>query len=147
MTSDPIRPHKVTEPPRNSVSDAADDRVGYGHPPQHSRYRRGQSGNPSGRPKGRRSFRKDVAVALDALSGGEGRKSKQQRIAENLVDDALARNPVALKILAPILLTLDDGETDREEAVTALQQTLIEDFDHREASTKLPDGGDNEPND
>ena len=31
-------------------------RVGYGNPPLHSRWRPGQSGNPSGRPKGRRSF-------------------------------------------------------------------------------------------
>lgn len=28
----------------------ADDKVGYGKPPKHSRYKKGQSGNPKGRP-------------------------------------------------------------------------------------------------
>ncbi len=148
MTSnDPIRPRNEIEPaaPRNSASDSA-DRVGYGHPPQHSRYRPGQSGNPSGRPKGRRSFQKDIAAALDAPSPADGGKTKQQMLAENLVNDALDRNPVALKIVAPIVLALNDEEKDREEEVTALQQSLIQDFDHREASTESTDGGKNEPN-
>lgn len=30
--------------------------VGYGRPPRHSRFRPGQSGNPKGRPKGRKNF-------------------------------------------------------------------------------------------
>jgi hypothetical protein len=137
MTSnDPIRPRNETDPAAPRA-----DRVGYGHPPQHSRYRPGQSGNPSGRPKGRRSFKKDMAAALDALGRAEGGKTKQQLLAENLVNDALARNPVALKIVAPIVLALDDEEKDREEEVTALQQSLIEEFDHREASTDSTDGG------
>jgi len=149
MTSnnEPVRPNNETEPAaaRNSASDSA-DRVGYGHPPQHSRFRPGQTGNPSGRPKGRRSFKKDIAAALDAVSRAEGGKTKQQTLAENLVNDALAGNPVALKILTTILPALDDEEEDREEEVTALQKSLIEDFDHREASTESTDGGKNEPN-
>jgi hypothetical protein len=31
---------------------SSDDQVGYGKPPRHSRFRKGQSGNPRGRPKG-----------------------------------------------------------------------------------------------
>ncbi|SLN72147.1 DUF5681 domain-containing protein [Oceanibacterium hippocampi] len=34
---------------------AADYEVGYGKPPAHSRFRKGQSGNPRGRPKGARN--------------------------------------------------------------------------------------------
>jgi len=148
MTSnnEPVRSDNETEPAaaRNSASDSA-DRVGYGHPPQHSRYRPGQSGNPSGRPKGRRSFKNDIAAALDAPSRADGGKTKQQAFADILVNDALAGKPVAQKIVAPIALALDDGEKDREEEVTELQQKLIEDFDHREPSTESTDGGKNEP--
>ena len=34
---------------------SSDDQVGYGKPPRHSRFRKGQSGNPRGRPKGSQS--------------------------------------------------------------------------------------------
>ena len=42
-----------------------DDPVGYGHPPRRTRFQPGRSGNPKGRPKGRRSI--DVMLH-DALS-------------------------------------------------------------------------------
>ena len=32
--------------------DGADYEVGYGKPPKHTRFKKGQSGNPKGRPKG-----------------------------------------------------------------------------------------------
>ncbi len=39
------------------ASDGDDDeQVGYGRPPRHSRFRKGQSGNPKGRPKGAKSM-------------------------------------------------------------------------------------------
>ena len=34
---------------------SSEDPVGYGKPPQHSRFKKGQSGNPRGRPKGSQS--------------------------------------------------------------------------------------------
>jgi hypothetical protein len=45
----------------------ADDdyETGFGKPPKKTRFRKGQSGNPKGRPKGARNFKSDV---LDALS-------------------------------------------------------------------------------
>jgi hypothetical protein len=43
-------------------SDETTYRVGYGKPPLHSQFRKGQSGNPRGRPKG--SFGKGRANAL-----------------------------------------------------------------------------------
>jgi Family of unknown function (DUF5681) len=42
-------------------------KVGYGKPPLNSRYKPGQSGNPSGRPKGAASFRSDFAAELGEL--------------------------------------------------------------------------------
>src|SRR5262249_32672718 len=38
--------------------------VGYGRPPEHSRFQPGQSGNPAGRPRGVRNIRTDVQRTL-----------------------------------------------------------------------------------
>ena len=42
------------------MTDAADDtsrqKVGYRNPPQHTRFKPGQSGNPRGRPRGQRNL-------------------------------------------------------------------------------------------
>jgi Family of unknown function (DUF5681) len=40
--------------------------AGFGRPPQHSKWKPGQSGNPKGRPKGTRNFKTDVQAMLQA---------------------------------------------------------------------------------
>ena len=39
--------------------------VGKGKPPEHSRYKKGKSGNPKGRPKGSRNFNTDLEKVLN----------------------------------------------------------------------------------
>jgi hypothetical protein len=116
--------------------------VGYGHPPQATRFRPGQSGNPSGRPKRRRSFKLDLAAALDSQSRALGDATKQRELAENLVSDALAGKPLAMKILLPVALALDDNDSNGENEVTPLDEELIADFGRRDESTQSKDGSD-----
>ena len=42
-----------------------DQDVGYGKPPRHSRFKKGQSGNPRGRPRGSRNFSTDLKETLE----------------------------------------------------------------------------------
>jgi hypothetical protein len=42
----------------------ADDAIGYGRPPKRTRYVKGQSGNPSGRPKGSQNLAAVVHTAI-----------------------------------------------------------------------------------
>ena len=44
---------------------SSEDPVGYGKPPQHSRFKKGQSGNPRGRPKGSQSAARLARLILN----------------------------------------------------------------------------------
>lgn len=55
-----------------------DDEVGYGRPPKKSQFKKGQSGNPKGRPKGSKNFQTIVSDIMNqkvAAPGGDGRKT------------------------------------------------------------------------
>ncbi len=119
--------------------------VGRGRPPLHSRFKPGQSGNPTERPKRRQSFKMDIADALNAATPtADGQMTKQTKLAQNLVNDALDRDPLAIKIIAPIALTLDVNEGDHDKQPTAEERKLIEEFNQREESSvsTTKDGGD-----
>jgi hypothetical protein len=44
---------------------AGDYKVGYGKPPRDTRFKKGQSGNPRGRPKGRKNMKTAVEAAFN----------------------------------------------------------------------------------
>jgi hypothetical protein len=54
----------------------SDKKVGYGSPPVHSQYKKGQSGNPGGRKKGCRNFKTILATVMDSEieDNGTGRR-------------------------------------------------------------------------
>jgi hypothetical protein len=87
--------------PRDKKSDYE---VGYGKPPRHTRFAKGQSGNPRGRPPGAKSFTTLLDEALNervlvAENGGRRKVSKRQAIVTQLVNRAATANFPALKIL------------------------------------------------
>jgi hypothetical protein len=46
------------------ISDSTEPAIGYGNPPKATRFQKGVSGNPRGRPKGARNFTSIVATTL-----------------------------------------------------------------------------------
>ncbi len=88
--------------------------IGYKRPPQGSQFKKGKSGNPSGRPKKLPSIAADVAAVLQAQTtyGGQ-RMSVQRALISKLVDEANAGDAkdrlAALRFLAPFV---SDDSTD-----------------------------------
>lgn len=62
-----------------SADQDAGDRMGYGKPPRHSRFKKGRSGNPKGRPKGANGWKKVLEkVAGEMHNVTEGGKQRQR---------------------------------------------------------------------
>jgi hypothetical protein len=78
-----------------------DFRVGYGRPPKEHQFRPGQSGNPTGRPKGARSFKSDLHDELGELisisdDNATVEVTKQRAIIKTLLRLAIAGDPRAI---------------------------------------------------
>jgi Family of unknown function (DUF5681) len=99
--------------PRDIVRDYA---VGYGKPPLHTRFRKGRSGNPRGRPPGAKNLRTLVSEALNQLvivtENGRHRKvTKREAIVTQLVNRSATADFRAIKILLDILRDVE-GQTE-----------------------------------
>ena len=82
--------------------------VGYCKPPRHSRFKKGQSGNPGGRPAGSKNLKTLVIQALnkDTVITEDGRHrkiTKREAVAIGLVNRSATADFRALKILLDIL--------------------------------------------
>lgn len=78
--------------------------IGYGQPPRASRFRKGQSGNPRGRPRGARNFASVMqeALAEPVIINENGRRktaSKLQAIVKQLVNKAAQGDHRSIQLL------------------------------------------------
>jgi hypothetical protein len=118
-----------------------DYQIGYGKPPKNSRFRKGRSGNPKGRPNGARSLKTDLATELGKridVREGERRHrvSKQEALIKRLIEKGLSGDPRAMTAIFNLMIRafgLDEGEThaselpaDDQEILAVFRQQIIQ---------------------
>jgi Family of unknown function (DUF5681) len=89
-----------------------DYEVGYGKPPRDTRFPKGQSGDPRGRPLGAKNFATLLREALNepvivTENGGRRKVSKRQAIITQLVNRSATADFRAIKILLDIVRDIE----------------------------------------
>src|SRR5437762_14006053 len=97
--------------------------VGYGRPPRHSRFEKGRSGNPRGRPPGAKDLKtllaEALAEALDesvivAENGGRRKITKRAAIVTQFVNRSAKADLRAIKMLLEVLREDQNQPTSSE---------------------------------
>ncbi len=117
----------------DQTDDEGDYEVGYGKPPEHTRFKSGQSGNLKGRPKGVRNFKTDVKATLKApvkvTRDGRPRKvSTQKAMLLRLREKALSGDGRALDRLLSLAQIYNDEELTSAGSLSANDEMLLEIF-------------------
>ena len=86
------------------MSDDRNYEVGYGKPPVETRFRKGQSGNPAGRPRGSKNlatlFEAELSERIAVSENGRRKRiTKQQAMVKHVVNKALSGDSRLLQLL------------------------------------------------
>ena len=89
-----------------------DYEVGYGKPPRETRFAKGQSGNPRGRPPGAKNLKTLLSEALNEMvvvteNGGRRKVTKRRAIITQLVNRSATADFRAIKILLDIVRDIE----------------------------------------
>lgn len=89
-----------------------DYEVGYQKPPKATRFAKGQSGNPSGRPKGKRNWATALHAALEQAvivteNGRQRQVTKLEAATMQLVNKAAAGDANAIRLMLQIVPSME----------------------------------------
>lgn len=95
--------------------------VGYKKPPKSSRFKKGNSGNPRGRPKGSRNFKTDLADELsEKIAIQEGGKpksiSKQRALIKSIVAKGIKGDVKAVSTVTNMVIKFLEEQDIPQEA-------------------------------
>ena len=115
-----------------------DYEVGYGKPPLHTRFQKGRSGNPNGRPRGRKNMSTLLSDALNGSvivveSGRRKKITKREAIITQLVNRSASADLKATQIVLAMLREVEaqaDGSADPA-ALTETDQQIIKRIQER----------------
>jgi hypothetical protein len=126
--------------------------VGRGKPPLATRFQKGQSGNPKGRPRGTKNLKTDLMEELrETIVVREGdrtvRMSKQRAMIKTVMNKSLKGDPRAIITLIRLMTRFaepDGGATEVNEALSIdereLWRVLLD--DKRSEQPSAPEPGD-----
>lgn len=114
----------------------SDENVGYGSPPKHTQYKKGESGNSKGRPKKKRT--KDSASIMNEIldepavinvDGEQVRSTKRKAFLRMLLKQATEGKPSAIKA---VLELMQDGGSKEDFEPGEFDEQLLKDFVNRQ---------------
>lgn len=112
------------------------DKVGYCNPPKHSRFQKGQSGNPKGRPRGSRSLSAIAAKELERIvQTNSGQRGEKMKTAEAMIRahmiKAIKGDVRSAEFITKLLAQNDNEATEAIDGVAALpddDQKILDDY-------------------
>ncbi len=125
------------------LTDKEDDyEVGYGKPPRHTRFIKGQSGNPRGRPPGAKNLKTLLSEALNETvivteNGGRRKVTKRQAIITQLVNRSATADFRAIKILLDMLREIESQTEPAPPETSAFSEADEEVLDQLRARFSL----------
>ncbi len=130
---------------------AKDYDIGYGKPPKHSQFQKGQSGNAKGRPKGTCNLETDLseelAEQITIREGGRQRKiSKQRAMIKSLMAKAVKGDvQAANKVLQLVerLIVEEDPSAAQDAPLNADESKILDRFIAQRGAAP-EEGGDDE---
>src|SRR5438874_1859 len=127
LTTSPAR----RRPPMPSDHER-DYEVGYGKPPRHSRFKRGQSGNPRGRAPGAKNLRTLLSEALNECvivteNGGRRKVTKREAIIKQLVNQSATADWRAIKILLDLIREIEGQSEPASPETSAFSEADADD--------------------
>jgi hypothetical protein len=118
------------------------DKPGYGRPPKTTRFQKGRSGNPKGRPQGARSLKNDLASLMEKRvrireDGEQRHVSGQELMLLKLFEKAAKGDIKASTQIFGMLMKFDaaDPPQTEPEIVTENDRAIVEDFLRRNSPT------------
>ncbi len=104
-----------------------DKEIGYKKPPRHTRFKPGQSGNPTGRPKKKTTtaaelFERELNTLIIATEGGKAKKiTKYQAIAKQQTNRAVNGDH---KATALIMRVLEPRESEQRDSLSPVLDAM-----------------------